>query len=86
VASRDSEGCLQISYVRLERLNADSDLRVESITAKPGMCGTDFESSDSTRYNQLLLMGTFTKSKAIRENIKEGNFLIITGNGKLTVN
>jgi len=31
-------------------------------------------------------MGTFTKSKGILENIKEGNFLIITGNGKLTAN
>lgn len=86
VASKDSEGCLQVSYARLERVNADSDLKVDSITAKPGMCGMDFESPDSTRYNQLLFMATFTKPKGIRENIKEGNFLIITGNGKLTDN
>lgn len=86
LASKDTAGCLQVSYARLERVNSDSDLKADSLTAESGMCGTDWESPDSTRYNQLLFMGTFTKSKTIGKNVKQGNFLIITGNGKLTVN
>lgn len=86
LASKDPTGCLQVSYARLERVNKDSDLKADSLTAEAGMCGMDFESVDSTRYNQLLFMGTFTKSKTMGKNVKQGNFLIITGNGKLIVN
>lgn len=86
LAAKDPAGCLQVSYARLERVHVDSDLEADDLKAEPGICGTDFESADSTRYNQLLFMGTFTKTKALGKNVKQGNFLIITGNGKLTVN
>lgn len=85
LVSKDPSGCLQVSYARIERINVDSDLQAENIQAQPGMCGTDWESSDSTRYNQMLFTGKFTKSNIVRKNVKLNHFLTVMGNGKLQV-
>lgn len=83
--SKDPSGCLQVSYTRIERIDMDSNFKAENIKAEPAMCGTDWETSDSTRYNQMLFTGTITKSDMVKKNVKESHFLSVKGNGKLQV-
>lgn len=85
LVSKDKSGCMQVSYTRLEQVNMDSDLKSDRIKAEPGMCGSDWESADSVQYNQMVITGNFTKSFLVKTNVKEGNFLTITGNGKAVV-
>lgn len=84
LASKDAGGCLQVSYARIERINADSNMKVDSIKAQSGTCGTEWESSDSIQYNQMVFTGILSKSHTVRKNVKQGTFLIINGNGKIT--
>jgi hypothetical protein len=86
LVSKDKGGCLQVSYARLERVNMDSALKADSIKAEPGICGTDWESSDSLQYNQMIFTGNFSKSTTVKQDVKQGNFLIVMGNGKTVVN
>ncbi|CDS93781.1 exported hypothetical protein [Sphingobacterium sp. PM2-P1-29] len=86
LASKDSEGCLQVSYAKIECINSDAGIVADSIKAQPGMCGTEWESADSTRFNQMVFTGNIKKRYNVRENVKSGTFLIITGNGKILDN
>lgn len=83
--AKDPSGCLEVSYARIERIHTDSNFNADNIKAEPGMCGTDWESSDPTRYNQMIFTGTLKKSDMVKKNVKMGHFLTIKGNGKLQV-
>lgn len=85
VTSKDSEGCLRISYARLERVNLDSKMQIDRITAKSLDCAMKFDSPDSTRFDQIIFSGDFSTMHNIRKNIRKGHFLTIMGNGELTV-
>jgi len=84
ITSKDSEGCFRVSYARLERVNIDSKMQVDSITTKSLDCAMKFDSPDSTLFNQILFSGDFSTMHNIRTNIRKGHFLTIMGNGELT--
>ncbi|GEM_PF-2553522 len=86
LVAKDPGGCMRISYARLERANLDSKMTADSVRAQGVPCGMDWESADSTRYEQMVLTGSFSKFSGIRKNVKQGSFLILKGNGTFTVN
>ncbi|NPA10065.1 MAG: hypothetical protein GXO46_13865 [Chlorobi bacterium] len=86
LVAKDAGGCMRISYARVERANLDSKMTTDSVKAHAVPCGMGWESADSTRYEQMVLTGSFSKFSGIRKNVKQGSFLILKGNGTFTVN
>lgn len=86
LVAKDAGGCMRISYARVERANQDSKMTADSVRAQGVPCGMDWESADSTRYEQMVLTGSFSKYSGIRKNVKQGSFLTLKGNGTFTVN
>ncbi|MBD3906450.1 hypothetical protein NAL32_17410 [Chryseobacterium sp. Ch-15] len=86
LASKDPDGCMHVSYTRLERVNMDSNIKADSFRADNVICGTDWESTDETRYDQMKIIGNFSRSKIVGKDVKQGNFLIVKGNGEIVVN
>lgn len=83
LTSKDPDGCIHVSYARLERIKVDTKIQAKGIKASTVMCGTEWESNDPTLYDQIVFTGNFTESGTVGKKVKQGHFLTIMGNGSL---
>lgn len=66
LVAKDTNNCLRIAYLELQRLDVGDDVEVANISTNALPCGTQFESDDERRFETVLVSGDFKTKKGIK--------------------